>query len=95
MRFVLGLAAPRRSKISVDTMVQDQRRRHLPRTVFTFYDTIFNAASLLATMVAVLAVPPSSDQPWGRRSSCAALFLGTAAVYRPAGLSAEGPPRHQ
>ena len=80
MPLVLGLAA-QAVKISVDTVVQTSVDDTYRGRVFTFYDTVFNAAFLVAAVVAVLAVPPSGDQPWVF-AGVAALFVGTAAVYR-------------
>lgn len=77
---VLGLAA-QAVKISVDTVVQTSVDDAYRGRVFTFYDTVFNAAFLVAAVVAVLAVPPSGDQPWAF-AGVAALFALTAALYR-------------
>ena len=82
--FVLGLAA-QAVKIGVDTVVQTSVDDAYRGRVFTFYDTVFNAAFLLAAVVAVLAVPPSGDQPWVF-AGVAALFVATAVAYRAAGL---------
>ena len=78
--FVLGLAA-QAVKISVDTVVQTSVDDAYRGRVFTFYDTVFNAAFLVAAVVAVLAVPPTGDQPWVF-AGVAALLVTTAAVYR-------------
>ena len=91
---VLGLAA-QAAKISVDTVVQTSVDDTYRGRVFTFYDTVFNAAFLVAAVVAVLAVPPTGDQPWVF-AGVAVLFVTTAAVYRrrvksgPGGTDAPG-----
>jgi MFS family permease len=77
--FVLGLAA-QAVKIGVDTVVQTSVDDTFRGRVFTFYDTVFNAAFLLAAVVAVLAVPASGDQPWVF-AAVAVLLAGTAAAY--------------
>ncbi len=76
---VLGLAA-QAVKIGVDTVVQTSVDDAYRGRVFTFYDTVFNAAFLLAALVAVLAVPSSGDAPWVP-AGVAALLAATAWVY--------------
>lgn len=78
--FVLGLAA-QAVKISVDTVVQTTVDDAFRGRVFTFYDTVFNAAFLLAALVAVLAVPQSGDAP-AVFAGVAALLTVTALLYR-------------
>ena len=80
--FVLGLAA-QAVKISVDTVVQTSVDDAYRGRVFTFYDTVFNAAFLLAALVAVLAVPGSGDAP-AVFAGVAVLLVGTALAYRAA-----------
>ena len=77
--FVLGLAA-QAVKISVDTVVQTSVDDAFRGRVFTFYDTVFNAAFLVAAVVAVVAVPASGDQP-EVFAGVAVLLAGTAAVH--------------
>ncbi len=77
--FVLGLAA-QAVKISVDTVVQISVDDAYRGRVFTFYDTVFNAAFLLAALVAVLAVPGSGEAPVVF-AGVAVLLGGTALAY--------------
>lgn len=81
---VLGLAA-QAVKIGVDTVVQTSVDDAFRGRVFTFYDTVFNAAFLLAALVAVLAVPASGQAP-GVLVGAGVLLGGTAWAYgrRPA-----------
>lgn len=77
--FALGLAA-QAVKIGVDTVVQTSVDDAFRGRVFTFYDTVFNAAFLLAALVAVVGVPSSGDAPWVP-AAVAVLLAATAWVY--------------
>ena len=77
--FVLGQAA-QAVKIGVDTVVQTSVDDAFRGRAFTFYDTVFNAAFLLAALVAVLAVPSSGEAPWVP-TGVALLLACTAWVY--------------
>jgi len=77
---VLGLAA-QGVKIAVDTIVQTSVDDTYRGRVFTFYDTVFNAAFVLAALVAVLAVPSSGRAP-AVFTGVAVLLSLTALAYR-------------
>ena len=70
--FALGIAA-QGSKICVDTIVQRWVDDAYRGRVFSFYDVVFNAAFVLAALVAVLVVPVDG---YSR-----ALYGGIATLY--------------
>jgi len=77
---VLGLAA-QGVKIAVDTIVQTSVDDAYRGRVFTFYDTVYNAAFVLAALVAVLVVPSSGRAP-AVFAGVAVLLAITALAYR-------------
>lgn len=78
--FVLGVAA-QGSKICVDSIVQDYVDDAYRGRVFSFYDTVFNAAFIGAALLAVLVVPQDGfSRPL--YAGIATLYLATALTYR-------------
>ena len=69
---VLGLAA-QSVKISVDSIVQTTVDDRYRGRVFSFYDVVFNAAAIVAGLVAVLVLPDDGQSPLA--------YLGVAVLY--------------
>jgi hypothetical protein len=69
---VLGLAA-QSVKISVDSIVQTTVDDRYRGRVFSFYDVVFNAAAIVAGLVAVLVLPDDGQS--------ATAYLGVALLY--------------
>jgi len=86
--FVLGVAA-QGAKICVDSIVQRWIEDRYRGRVFSFYDVVFNAAFILAALVAVVVVPVDgySRALYG---GIATIYLLTALVH---GLSERRLPR--
>lgn len=78
--FALGVAA-QGAKICVDSIVQTWVDDAYRGRVFSFYDVVFNAAFVLAALVAVLVVPVDGYSR-ALYAGIATLYLLTAAAYR-------------
>ncbi len=76
---VLGLAA-QAVKISVDSIVQTTVDDRYRGRVFSFYDVVFNAAAILAGLVAVLVLP-DDGQSAVAYAGVAVLYAASAAAY--------------
>ena len=88
---VLGVAA-QGSKICVDSIVQEHIDDAYRGRVFSFYDTVFNAAFIGAALLAVLVVPQDGfSRPL--YAGIATLYLATAIGYHLASSGTATDPR--
>lgn len=78
--FLLGLTA-QGIKVSVDSIVQTSVDDAYRGRVFSFYDVVFNAAFVLAALIAVVVIP-ADGYSRGLYAGVAVLYLAAAAAYR-------------
>ncbi|MBA2739581.1 MAG: MFS transporter [Nocardioidaceae bacterium] len=78
--FLLGIVA-QASKISVDTLVQEQVEDDFRGRVFSFYDTLFNVTFVAAAVVGAFVLP-DSGKSYGVLGLVAGGYAVTAVAYR-------------
>lgn len=78
--FLLGIVA-QASKISVDTLVQEQVEDDFRGRVFSFYDTLFNVTFVAAAVVGAFVLPVSGKS-YAVLGVIAAGYAVTAVAYR-------------
>lgn len=78
-------------KISVDTLVQQSIEDEFRGRVFTLYDTLFNIALVVASVLTAVALPENGRAPLSV-IVIAALYLMTAVVYSRRGAPAVSVP---
>ncbi len=78
--FLLGIVA-QASKISVDTLVQEQVEDDFRGRVFSLYDTLFNVAFVAAAVVGAFLLPVSGKS-YAMLGVVAAGYAVTAVAYR-------------